>query len=52
MRYDHKKQCLVPESKPARAIRRGNHGVCVKNGIVGESIANMKKNRILAERVQ
>ena len=46
MRYDQKLERLVPESKPARAIRRGNHCICAKGGIVSESIFNMRTPRL------
>ena len=45
MRYDQEKERLVPESKPARAIRRGSHALCNKGGIVSESIFNIAKKK-------
>ena len=34
---------LVPESKPARAIRRHNHGLVNKHGLIGAYFAERKR---------
>ena len=38
--------------KPARQARDGTIGITNRHGIVGQAIANMKRNRILAAKMK
>ena len=40
---------LVGESKPARAIRRHNHGLSHKHGVIGRYFAESKRERWLRD---
>lgn len=43
MRLDYATNKKVPESKPARAIRRHNHGVVNKHGLIGAYFAERER---------